>query len=395
LSDADREAVLLRFFKNRGFHAIGRALGVSDDAAQKRVSRALDKLHAELLRRGVTTTALALSTVLGANAVQAAPAGLAAALSVGALSGATVVSTTAVTATKAIAMTTIQKTVFAATLAIAATTGIYEARQASSLRVEVQTLQRQQAPLNEQIQRLESEADAAKSRLASMQAANGKADSNGNMAELLKLRGEVAQLRRQLGQGSGAGGNPNDPFTQSLLALTEKAAELNRQLERMPEKKIPELHFLTADDWLTAARLAKLDTETDVRKALSKLRSLAKDKMPMGWALSGFIRAHNGQLPTDLSQLKPYFKTPADDGSTSHWQGVDPDRDDAILDAVLSRYTLLHTGNISELDPKAWLVVEKAPVDKDYDSRGKFGNGFSTSISTGLGEAGDPDDKTY
>ena len=70
-------------------------------------------------------------------------------------------------------------------------------------------------------------------------------------------------------------------------------------------------------------------------------------------------------------------------------------RDDAILDALLARYKLLHTGNISDLDPKAWLVVEKAPVDKDYDTRGKFGNGFSTLISTGIGEAGDPDDKSY
>jgi len=292
-------------------------------------------------------------------------------------------------------MTTTQKTFFAATLAVAAITGIYEARQASRLRAEVQTLQQQQAPLSEQIQRLESEADAAKNRLAGMQVANRQSDSNSNTAELLKLRGEVAQLRQQLAQGSGAGGNPNDAFTQSVLALSAKAAKLNQQFERMPEKKIPELHFLTEDDWLSAARRAKLDTETDVRKALSNLRSLAKNKMPMGWALSGFIRAHDGQLPTDLSQLKPYFKTPADDGSTSHWQGVDPARDDAILDSVLSRYTLLHTGNISELDPRAWLVVEKAPVDKDYDSRGKFGNGFSTLIGTGVGEAGDPDDKAY
>src|SRR6185503_9585830 len=43
LNDADRDALLLRFFKNRDFRAIGETLGMSDDAAQKRVSRALDK----------------------------------------------------------------------------------------------------------------------------------------------------------------------------------------------------------------------------------------------------------------------------------------------------------------------------------------------------------------
>src|SRR6185436_2080988 len=45
LADADREALLLRFFKNHDFRAVGSALGVSDDAAQKRVSRALERLR--------------------------------------------------------------------------------------------------------------------------------------------------------------------------------------------------------------------------------------------------------------------------------------------------------------------------------------------------------------
>ena len=397
LSDQDREAVLLRYFKNRDFRSIAEALGVSDDAAQKRVSRALEKLHAELVRRGVSTTMGALSTTLGANAVQTAPAGLAAALSTAALSGATAGSASAATtvAAKAIAMTTMHKAVIAVTLIVAVGTGIYQATQAARLRGEVQTLQQQQAPLSEEVQRLEAEADEAKRLLAVAQAQNGQSGSNRNTAELLKLRGEVAQLRKQLAQHTAPPGTASDPFTQSVLALSARAAELNQRLEQMPEKRIPELHFLTEDDWLAAAKDAKFDTDASVRKSLKKLRSLAKLKMPMGWALNGFIRAHNGQLPTDLSQLKPYFKTPSDDGSTSHWQGVDPVRDGAILDAILSRYTLLHTGNISDFDPKAWFVVEKAPVDKDYDTRGKFGNGTSSLSGTGIGEAGDPDDLAY
>ena len=47
LSDADRDALLLRFFKNQDLRAVGAALGVSDDAAQKRVTRSLEKLHAD------------------------------------------------------------------------------------------------------------------------------------------------------------------------------------------------------------------------------------------------------------------------------------------------------------------------------------------------------------
>src|SRR5512133_810506 len=53
LRDEDREALLLRFFKDRDFHTIGAALGISDDAAQKRVSRALERLRAHLASRGV------------------------------------------------------------------------------------------------------------------------------------------------------------------------------------------------------------------------------------------------------------------------------------------------------------------------------------------------------
>ena len=76
LGDADRDALLLRFFEQRSLKEIGATLGSGEDAARKRVTRALDKLRAWLARRGVTTSAAALSTVIAANGVQAAPAAL-------------------------------------------------------------------------------------------------------------------------------------------------------------------------------------------------------------------------------------------------------------------------------------------------------------------------------
>ena len=48
LNERDRDALLLRFFKNQDFRAVGSALGVSNDAAQKRVARALEKLRGYL-----------------------------------------------------------------------------------------------------------------------------------------------------------------------------------------------------------------------------------------------------------------------------------------------------------------------------------------------------------
>lgn len=77
LGDSDREAVMLRFFHGMDFAGIGERLALTADGARSRVDRALDKLHAGLLRRGVTSTAAALGMALGKQITQAAPAGLA------------------------------------------------------------------------------------------------------------------------------------------------------------------------------------------------------------------------------------------------------------------------------------------------------------------------------
>ena len=76
LNEADHDALVLRFFKNQDLRSVGLALGVSDDTAQKRVSRALEKLREYLAHHGITTTGAALAMDISANAVQAAPVGL-------------------------------------------------------------------------------------------------------------------------------------------------------------------------------------------------------------------------------------------------------------------------------------------------------------------------------
>src|SRR5437016_2263709 len=88
LGDADRDALVLRFFKNEDLRTVGVALGTNEDAAQKRVTRALEKLRAFLIRHGVTLSAAALATALTGNAVQAAPTALAGAISTAVVVGA-------------------------------------------------------------------------------------------------------------------------------------------------------------------------------------------------------------------------------------------------------------------------------------------------------------------
>jgi RNA polymerase sigma factor (sigma-70 family) len=76
LGAEDRTAILLRYFEQLDFRSVGEALGSNDEAARKRVTRALEKLHSLLQHRGVSLSAAALGTALAAEAVTAAPAGL-------------------------------------------------------------------------------------------------------------------------------------------------------------------------------------------------------------------------------------------------------------------------------------------------------------------------------
>ena len=82
LTAADRTVVLLRFYQKMSFREVGAMLNISDDTAQKRVTRALQKLKKLLDTRGATVGSTAvLAVALGENAVEAAPAGMAAAIS--------------------------------------------------------------------------------------------------------------------------------------------------------------------------------------------------------------------------------------------------------------------------------------------------------------------------
>jgi RNA polymerase sigma factor (sigma-70 family) len=196
LDETDRAAILLRYFENKSLREVGESLKISDDAAQKRVSRAVEKLREFFSKQKITVGASGLAVLISANAVQSAPAGLAATISAAAvLAGTAVHTSTIIAATKTIAMTTIQKTIIGATVAVAVGTGIFEAHQVSQLHKQNQILQQEQSPLAEQIQQLQLALNDATNQLAESLAENVQLKSNSNENELLKLRGEVTQLR--------------------------------------------------------------------------------------------------------------------------------------------------------------------------------------------------------
>src|SRR4051812_17635923 len=81
LSEADRDALLLRYFQRKSAREMAETLGTSEDAAQKRVSRAIERIRELFAKRGVAVGASGLIVVLSSNAIQAAPTGLTASIS--------------------------------------------------------------------------------------------------------------------------------------------------------------------------------------------------------------------------------------------------------------------------------------------------------------------------
>jgi len=196
LSEPDRDALLLRYFERKSAREMAQTLNVSEEAAQKRVNRAVERLREFFSKRNVTIGASGLVVLISTNAVQAAPPGLIVTISTAAsLAGTAVQTSTTVAATKTIVMTTLQKTLAAAAVTILVGVGGYEALLVSHLREQNQTLRQQQEPLAGQIQQLQREKEEAAKQLSVL--ADEIQTVKGNSSELPKLRNEVGMLRQQ------------------------------------------------------------------------------------------------------------------------------------------------------------------------------------------------------
>jgi RNA polymerase sigma factor (sigma-70 family) len=68
LSPADREAVLLRYFEGADASAVAAALGVSEQAARRRLSRAVERMRKYFAAAGVTASSAAVSAALASPA---------------------------------------------------------------------------------------------------------------------------------------------------------------------------------------------------------------------------------------------------------------------------------------------------------------------------------------
>src|SRR5437764_10894386 len=206
LSSPDRHALVLRFLKRQDLRAVGAALGISEDSAQKRVSRALEKLRGILRRRGVTLTATALTSALATQAVTAAPAGLAVTVTAASLTIATQTGTT-VTLLKLMAATKLKAGILGAiVVASIATPLLMHDRAQARLRDQDEAL-RQQA---DRLAGLQTEHERLSNLLARGEGSRTIPDEQ--FKEVLRLRGEVGRLQAAVQEL--AGPKTNEPLSR-------------------------------------------------------------------------------------------------------------------------------------------------------------------------------------
>jgi uncharacterized protein YlxW (UPF0749 family) len=297
----------------------------------------------------VTLSAATIAGALSTNSVQATPVALSAAITAAACSGGAITTTAFIAATKSIAMTTFQKTMIAAAFAATVSAGIYETRQSSRARGEVQTLRQQQTPLNAQIEQLQRERDDAALHLALLREDNARL--NRNTAELLKLRSEVGSLRKESQQLANrkTGGDATDPTTVAAQAWVNRTKLLKERFDQWPGKKTREIQLLNEQDWLNEAAKSELENDTVFREVMGRLRWTAKSRFATAveQALDQFSKSNNGQLPAELAELSPIL-TPT-------------------VASILEGYEIAKPGSVHPPQPNSpesenansWALVEK------------------------------------
>ncbi len=257
LSVADRDAVVLRFLAGRSLAEVGATLGLSEDTAQKRVSRALEKLREAFRQRGVSISGGAAAAALSVAGAQAAPAGLALIVATGALAGAG-----ATTGTFSLFVLMKSKLVL----------GIIGGATVASALVWQQHSNKQLAEENVALRQQVAALTTVASPPASSTATDGRSAGTAaeEHAELLRLRGEVARLLKS--QQPSAGGD----VTRRLQAAEARATQAE-------------------------ATAAQLKAEEDTKQHSIRIVNALKN---LGLAARIFSTDHQDRLPTTFDEMR-------------------------------------------------------------------------------------------
>ena len=316
LGAADRDAVVLRFMEQRSLAAVGAALGTNEEAARKRVHRALEKMRARLVRQGVTTTAASLSAAIAVNAVQVAPAGLAATLTTTSLAATAGGTAGTLTLLKYTIMTKLKFGVISAIIVAGIAVPLVIKHQAEvKLHAQEAALQREEeqlARLTAENERLAQMVAQAKSQSASnlpappLHAAAPVASPPSDDLEATNLmtrllKGDVPKLTREQMEAYLAANHRNAASLLAMFRATGDSALLREALQNYPND--PRVDF--------AALFDKDATPEELRQRLDEFKQSAPDNALAIYlsALNYFKSGQTAQAVQDLNAAygKPGF----------------------------------------------------------------------------------------
>jgi RNA polymerase sigma factor (sigma-70 family) len=267
LGETDRTALVLRFFENKTAREIAGALRMEEAAAQKRVARALEKLRALFVKRGVTLTATVIAGAVAANSVQAAPAGLAVTVKAVALAAA---GTGAFTLFQFMTISKLKLGISVLVVTGATTAFVVQHQVQTKLREENESLTQRLARLQTDNESLSNHATQT----------NKPTSPNDQFDELLRLRGEVGMLRQQ---------------TNELAKFRQENRKLLSQVAAQSEPT----NLVSAEDQFTLRQTHAVDAMTTLLNAIKN-----------------YAAKHDGQYPESFDQL-----TASGDLETSNFAG--------------------------------------------------------------------------
>jgi RNA polymerase sigma factor (sigma-70 family) len=272
LEETERSAVLLRYFENRSLREVGQKLGTSEDAAQKRVSRAVERLRDYFARRGVAVGTAGIVASMSANAVQAAPAALAATVSGASLAGAAATASSLPTFLQV--MTTSKSTIVALSTLVLA--GVI-----TPIMLQQRTIQRLRTASAHAVEELAALREARPAQNASMSQTEIDAAElerlRGEHAELLRLRGEVARLRQQRTEVGGR------PPAGPAAASTAPGQDSPSPFASLPESDIPGRYRLTEGGAETQLLTLQPDGSFVTLKGERRTWALGRDALLIIW----------------------------------------------------------------------------------------------------------------
>jgi hypothetical protein len=185
--------------------------------------------------------------------------------------------------------------------------------------------------------------------------------------ELLRLRAEVSRLQGLAENLTHASTNKALSREDDLAALRQMYADRISRLKEFfadnPAQGVPELKYLSEAKWMELVEYDDHEIDPDNRKRLSSARVSAQTGFGMSvlWeALRHYGKNNDGQFPTAMDQLTPWFKSPVDDSVLQDWE-------------IVPGSSL--PGDLRSDD--AWVITQKAPVDPSLDQRMVIGLHFS------------------